>query len=81
MDIREEEETFSFSKASRSTGAQPASCPVVTGGFYPGLKRPGREADNQLSTSTRDEMNVATNLLPLLRTVYRDSFNCVVTIA
>jgi hypothetical protein len=28
------------------TGAHPASYPMDTGGFSPGVKRPGREADH-----------------------------------
>jgi hypothetical protein len=36
LDIREGQETFSCSKASRSTGAQPSSYPVVNGSFTSG---------------------------------------------
>jgi hypothetical protein len=32
----------------RDSGAHPASYPMGTGGFSPGVKRPGREADHSL---------------------------------
>jgi hypothetical protein len=35
------------------SGAHPTSCPVCTGGHFPGGKtRPGRDADHSLPTST-----------------------------
>jgi hypothetical protein len=33
------------------SGAHPASYPVGTGGVFPGVKRPWREADNSHPTS------------------------------
>jgi hypothetical protein len=33
------------------SGAQPASYPKSTGGYFPGVKRPGHEADNTSPTS------------------------------
>jgi hypothetical protein len=33
------------------SGAHPASYPMATGGSFPGVKRPGREADNSPPSS------------------------------
>jgi hypothetical protein len=46
------------------SGAYPTSYPLGTGGFPPGLKRPGLEVDNSLPSSAEVENCGAISLLP-----------------
>jgi hypothetical protein len=38
--------SFIFTSHRPSLGSHPAYYPMGTGGFFPGIKRPGREADH-----------------------------------
>jgi hypothetical protein len=37
-----------------SCGTHPTSCPLDTGGFFPGVKQPGRVADHSPTSSAMD---------------------------
>jgi hypothetical protein len=43
---------FSLHRVQNGSGAHPASYPMGTGSSFPGVKRPGREADHSPSSST-----------------------------
>jgi hypothetical protein len=55
-----------FYSVQTSSGAHPASNPIDSGGSFPGIKRPGREADHSPSSSA--EVKNGGTIPPLLRT-------------
>jgi hypothetical protein len=50
-----------FSAAQPGPGAHPASC-TMGGGSFPGVKRPGRRADNPPPSNTGLRMGLSYNL-------------------
>jgi hypothetical protein len=55
-------------RVQNGSGAHPASCPMGTGGSFPGVKRPWREADH--SPPSSDEVKNAWTISPLLQYVF-----------
>jgi hypothetical protein len=55
-------------RVQNGSGAQPASCPMDTRGSFPGVRRPGREADHSPSSSA--EVKYAWNYTPTPQYVF-----------
>jgi hypothetical protein len=51
FDSQHEQDTFLFSIMSRLLRAHTASCIMGTGGYFPGIKQQGHEADHSPSTA------------------------------
>jgi hypothetical protein len=73
LDTWQGQEIFGLCKTSRSTGAQPASYPVVTGDSFPRGKAARAWNSQLILNSAAAEMSGAVPLLTVLHTVYTDN--------